>query len=1110
MKCTPLGPGTRCGGWVIAAATITVVLTLFHVESADAACTLSSPTTWTLGSSGSWTVNGNWTPATFPNSSGTNVCIVDGVSTVTLSASVSTASLQLASGNALDIAIGNSLSVSGPAIVNAGTITLNGGGATNAIVQIGNSLSLSGGGVVNMSIAGGGGSAFLRGSGVTLTNTDNTIEGAGFIGDSGALAFVNGSAGTLLANASGQSLTVGGGGGAVTNNGTFAASNGGTLTATVPFTNTGTVHAISGTINANAGFTGTTGTAQIDPAGTLTIGASSTVGTLIHHGGGAASLNLGTNNITVSTDYNNGNFGVGNSFNKLANVATTGGQILAAGPSPANMQVITGADITGGNTATPTLALGNVHVGDSTTYQIANQGTSTNPSLRGAIQTSVNGGNITPGVLTGNGVTAANFGPVAPGTSTGALSVTANQAGVLSGQAVHIANNFGNVTEQTMAITGNVYAFASPTVTSSLSPQFNFGVVQAGHSYTDPLTITNTLVANSAAFQEGLNASFGAPANSQLTTNGGTISNLTAGASNSTAMSVTLTPTAAGTIGGMVPINFASNGATTSGLGITALPTQNPSYTWTFSATVVNPANPSITPTSISFGNVRIGTTQQQALSVANVAGAPPQASLDAQISAVGPATSNGGMISLLAPGSTDTTSLIAGLSTATAGAQSGMATVALQSDSTPNGCTSNCSISLPSQNITVSGNVYRLANPVINTSSVSLAARVGATAPSQAISITNSSPDIYTEALTANFGTVSTSFSPSGSIATPGLAAQGTSTAMSVALNTGTAGSFSGTAGINFTSTGAGTDNAPDVSVGSGSVTLTGNVYTPAVANVVTTSPLNFGIVHVGDGGGSLAQSVKVQNGATATALNDVLTGTISTTGAAPFSGSGGLGPGLGPQASSTALQVGLATTTAGQFTGAANLGLASHDSQLADLPLATSPLSLQAQVNNYAALSLLQQGGQGSLSGGGNSFLLDFGNVLQNSSQQALLAILNDNPLIDQAFTDLLSTDGNGSMGPFLLAGCAVGHLPGGASQPGCDAFFDTSTLGNFMDSFVFPVESSNPSGYDQIIGSVTLTVEGDVVSSVPSVPEPSTMTLFGSGLGLLLFVVRRQRRR
>jgi hypothetical protein len=202
---------------------------------------------------------------------------------------------------------------------------------------------------------------------VSLTNADNTIQGAGLIGDSGALSLVNSTGGTVLANASGQTLNIGQGGGTITNNGTFAANNGGTLTLATPFTNTGTVHAINGTINASGGFTGTTGTAQIDAAGTLSIGANSTVGTLVQNG----TLALGTHNITVSTDYNNANFGSGNAFNKLAGVTGTG-QILAAGPSPANMQVVTGADVSNGATATPTLALGNVHVGDSATYQVAN------------------------------------------------------------------------------------------------------------------------------------------------------------------------------------------------------------------------------------------------------------------------------------------------------------------------------------------------------------------------------------------------------------------------------------------------------------------------------------------------------------------------------------------------------------------------------------------------------------------------------------------------------------------------------------------------------------------------------------------------------------------
>jgi len=201
--------------------------------------------------------------------------------------------------------------------------------------------------------------------------------------------------------------------------------------------------------------------------------------------------------------------------------------------------------------------------------------------------------------------------------------------------------------------------------------------------------------------------------------------------------------------------------------------------------------------------------------------------------------------------------------------------------------------------------------------------------------------------------------------------------------------------------------------------VTVTGKAYTPAVANVLTASPIDFGIVHVGDP--TQTKSVTVQNGATATALNDGLIGNISA-GGAPFSGGGAIAaPGLRPQASSSALHVDLSTGTAGQFTGTASLALASHDADLADLALTTNPLSLKAQVNLYAALAFLKQGGQGSLTGGGSSFDLDFGSVLQGSSpQQALLAFLNDNPLAAQAFTDLLSSTGSVQSGSgFFITG-------------------------------------------------------------------------------------------
>jgi hypothetical protein len=201
----------------------------------------------------------------------------------------------------------------------------------------------------------------------------------------------------------------------------------------------------------------------------------------------------------------------------------------------------------------------------------------------------------------------------------------------------------------------------------------------------------------------------------------------------------------------------------------------------------------------------------------------------------------------------------------------------------------------------------------------------------------------------------------------------------------------------------------------------------------------------------------------------------------------------------------------TAGIFTGTANLALASHDVQLADLPLSTSPLALQGQVNHYAALAFQQQGGQGGLTGGGNAFNLDFGNVLQGSlTPEGLLAFLNNNLLADQAFTDLLSSTGTVVSGSgFSIIGASVSGLAGGAIQGGFDIGFDTSNLGNFTEMLSFDIESSNSSGYDQIIGAVTLTLDGNVVSSTPTVPEPGTMSLLAPGLGAVFFVVRRRRR-
>jgi hypothetical protein len=545
---------------------------------------------WNDGT-GNWTTDPNkWTAPGAPQPTDDVIIGMTTNGNVTLNNDSTIDSLHMTVGNLLTVDSGSTLSVA--AVPSSGA-----NGGNSVALDSGSTITL--GGTLNT------GGTVLVNSGANLGLSGGTIMGATLAGP-GTIQTNPNQTGTL------QSVTIFAGA-------TFAGQTGSMTTLAGMMVNNGTLDAAGGTINATTGFNGT-GTARIDPGGTMIIGANSTVGTLTHNGTGAASLSLGGNNVTVSADYTNANSGTGNSFNKLANVATTGGQILAAGPNPANMQVITGPNVTGGNTTTPTLNLGIVHVGDSATYQIANQGTAANPSLRGAIQTDVNGGNITGSLLTGTGVTAANFGPIAPGASTIDFTVTAAAPGLLAGQAVHFANNFSNVPEQTMSF--------------------------------------------------------------------------------------------------------------------------------------------------------------------------------------------------------------------------------------------------------------------------------------------------------------------------------------------------------------------------------------------------------------------------------------------------------------------------------------------------------SASSQINLFAALAFLKEGGQGSLSGDPtDGFVLNFGDVAQNSSQEAMLAILNDNPLADQLFTDLLSTDGDGSMGPFTLTGCSVKDLPGGETQGGCDASFDTSNLGDFTVPFPFPVESSNSSGFDQVIGTVTLTIEGDVGPT--RTPEPGTITLLGSGLGVLLLVVRRRRR-
>ena len=479
---------------------------------------------------------------------------------------------------------------------------------------------------------------------------------------------------------------------------------------------------------------------------------------------------------------------------------------------------------------------GNVHVGAAATQALSITNTALADGFSEKLDASLGG-------ATGNATASGSFtllGPTATNNSSLVVGIDTSSAGHKSGTGSITLTSDGTGTSglgntalssQTVNVSGSVYNLAS----SSTIGAIDFGLRHVGDGpITRLLTITNT--APGGAFSEGLDSSFGAfsgTGGSRISTSG-SITNLIAGATDSSSMSITLDTSTVGNVNGTQAVHQASNG-TISGLGNTALADQNPQVTGQVAnGMVVRFANPQINNAPIDFGNVRIGTVlTPQAISVTN--NVPNDGFSESLIGNVvgtsnSQVTASGGFgppspNPELAPSATDNTHITASIDTSSGGAKSGNAIINFKSDGT--GFSGGTITDLGNTNVAVQGNVYRLANPTLNTSSVALAARVGDASPSAAVSVTNTSPDAFTEGLKASLGTAPSGFSSSGSIGN--LAAGGTnSSSLRVGLNTATSGTFSGSVGVNFTSTGAGTDNAPDLALTGGSVGVSARSIRP------------------------------------------------------------------------------------------------------------------------------------------------------------------------------------------------------------------------------------------------------------------------------------------
>jgi len=354
---------------------------------------------------------------------------------------------------------------------------------------------------------------------------------------------------------------------------------------------------------------------------------------------------------------------------------------------------------------------------------------------------------------------------------------------------------------------------------------------------------------------------------------------------------------------------------------------------------------------------------------------------------------------------------------------------------------------------------------------------------------------------MNASLGTAPGGFSTAGGV--NGLVAGASSSALSVALNTATAGSFGGPVTVSFVSSGAGTTGAADAALGSQTVNLSGRVYTPAVAQV-NTPVVDFGIVHRGDV--VATRNVSVTNAAAIAAPNDELRGSIASAGL-PFSAGGTLG-GLAAHATdTTTFQVGLNTGNAGVFNGSATASFVSHNGEMADLALGSTTVSLKGQVNNYAEASFIKVDGSGSVSKVGNTYTLDFGSLALGAADlTGTLGILNS--ALGPA--DLLrgSFDTSGVGPEFLLSGfTSFAGLASGAGQGGFSITLDSATLGAFEDIIVLHAFGSNASGFDAALTDTTLVLRGNV-QAVVAVPEPGTYLLMLGGLVLVL--LRRERGR
>lgn len=826
-------------------------------------------------------------------------------------------------------------------------------------------------------------------------------------------------------------------------------------------TNKGTIRAAGGSLVFSSGILGASGTLKVDPDGSLNVagGASdSSTDFLLVNSTLPNSLVLGSNNLLVKQSYTNAGFGVGNAFNKHAGVSATlsatTGRILADGD---NAQLLTG-NVINGITVSPIIDFGHIHVGDavSRSFQIQNGGATGGPAVLFALQTGVNGGNITDARLSGTGVAAGNVGPAAYNASSGPLDIsfTGSVDGALVAQALHIANNFDNLPEQTVSLSGAAFNFAQAVVSGTT---VNFGNHHVG-DVVNPIAVSIKNNAPADGFSEKLDALVSNISGSLSITGG--VNLLNPQLTDNTSVLLNFSASSPGAKTGSGTLLLVSDGQApgtldNSGLGQTSLP----SIALSSAGAVFRLATPSLTGSPLNFGNHHVGETVNGSFTLRNL---DPNdgfsENLDALVTNPSGVNLITGAISGLVAGASSSL-LSAHLDTSSAGHKTGSATLTLTSDGS--GTSGLTNTALVSVGLSALGDVFRLAAPLVTSNPINFGNHHVGESVSAAVSVQNSSTaDGFSEKLDASLTNVvgPNVFAGSASL----LGAGATSTGIGASLDTSSAGNKAGSATLNLVSDGTGTSGLSNTTLSSVSLSATGTVFRLA-APIVTGASIDFGNHHVGD---NVTNSVSLQNGATADGFSEKLDAFLSNVvGPNLFSGSASL---IAAGASSTNVGTSLDTSLAGAKTGSATLNLVSDGtgtSGLGNTGLLSIALTASGNVFNLAQAGAVPN--------------IDLGIIHVGDDGTRALTISNNAPA---AFSENLRASFGSSSGAASTSGGPVTVSPQSSSN-NLHITLDTSSAATHQSGTALLQFSSDGTGSSNLglspLPGAAVTITADVLN-------------------------------